>query len=361
MSTVVQVVQHMRPGGIETMALDLSAFSQPHEKSIIVSLEGDRESAMQNWPRLKDVEDKIFFLNKKPGLQPLLIFRLVGIFIKHKAHAIHTHHIGPLLYAGLAARIARIKHLIHTEHDAWHLNNLRRRKLQKRLISIIRPTLVADAKAVADKMSEFLNLDNIHIINNGIDTERFTPGDKSTARSKLGLPQNVKIIGCSGRLEKVKGQKTLIYALSKLPDSVHLAMAGAGSYESELRRIINAYNLNKRVHILGRIDEMPDFYRALDIFCLPSMNEGYPLSPLEAQSCNVPAIVTDVGASAETLCPYSGELIPANEPDKMAHILNKKLKIKQTKTPTPRLFVQQKGDVRHMAHAYAMLRPMLKI
>ncbi len=357
MTTVVHVVQHLMPGGIETMALDLTAFSGQHEKTIIVSLEGDYHSAVNHWPRLRSVANKIIFLNKQPGITPLLILRLHRLFKKLNVDVVQTHHIGPLLYAGIAARLTGVKCLIHTEHDAWHLSNVRRCVLQRWVNRLTRPVLVADAKIVAIKMRQFLSLNNIKIIPNGIDTERFTPGDKKEARKKLGLPESVQLIGCSGRLEKIKGQKVLIHALAKLPSTVHLALAGAGSTEAELRHLVNILHLRKRVHFMGCIDEMPSFYRALDVFCLPSLNEGHPLSPLEAQACNIPTAVTDVGGSRETLCPHSGRLIPAENVVAMALTLRKMLMHRQHKPQVnPRCFVQKKGDVRLMAKAYANLR-----
>ena len=357
MTTVVQVVQHLIPGGIETMALDLAAFCEDHENTIIISLEGDQLSAVRDWPRLQAVADKLIFLDKKPGLNPSLILRLRRLFKQMGVDVVHTHHIGPLLYAGTAARLAGVKCLVHTEHDAWHLNDSRRRKLQSRVIGLTRPLLVADAGIVAAKMRHHLRLENICVIRNGIDTERFTPGDQRRARQRLGLPQEGQLIGCSGRLEEVKGHKTLIRALAQLSPTIHLALAGTGSIETELRQLVKKWHLGNRVHFLGRIDDMPCFYRALDIFCLPSLNEGLPLSPLEAQACDIPAVVTDVGGSRETLCPHSGELIPAENADAMATILNKMLELQPQEFRTsPREFVQKQGDVRLMAQAYANLK-----
>jgi len=75
-----------------------------------------------------------------------------------KANVVHTHHIGPLLYAGIAARLSGVKHLIHTEHDAWHLNNSRRCKLQRWAIRLTRPQLIADANSVAVSVKKKLRL-----------------------------------------------------------------------------------------------------------------------------------------------------------------------------------------------------------
>jgi len=336
------------------MALDLTAFCEQHEKTLIISLEGDHKTALSNWPRLQPVADKLIFLDKQPGLKLSLILRLSRLFKQLGADVIHTHHIGPLFYAGLAARLARVRRLIHTEHDAWHLNNSRHRNLQRRVIRMARPLLVADAETVATAMRNFLKIKDIQVVRNGIDTEHFTPGDQSRARQRLGLPLGVKLIGCSGRLEEVKGHQVLINAMSQLPENVHLALAGTGSIEARLRRLVEALSLDSRVHFLGRIDEMPTFYQALDVFCLPSLNEGMPLSPLEAQACNVPTAVTDVGGSSEALCPKSGELMPAENTDVMASTLHRMLQHPQH--INPRSFVQQQGEVRLMAKAYASLR-----
>lgn len=354
MNTVIQVVQHMSPGGIETMALDLATFCEQNEKTLIVSLEGNLENAIAAWPRLNDFKDQLIFLDKQPGLQPSLVFQLKRLLKSLNVKTVHTHHIGPLLYAGLAARLAGVRHLIHTEHDAWHLDNSRRRRLARWAVKLLRPALVADANTVAASMKKHLHCKNIQVIRNGIDTERFIPGDKTRSRQQLGLPQDALIIGCSGRLEKVKGQEVLINAMAWLPANIHLALAGTGSTEAALRNQTKYIDIESRIHFLGRIDEMPEFYQALDIFCLPSFNEGFPLSPLEAQACNIPALVTDVGGAHETLCPHSGKLTPKGDAQTMADNLRKMLG--QSSGNKPRHFVQQHGEVRQMANAYAKLR-----
>ena len=356
MSTVIQVVQHLRPGGIETMALDLASFAREHEKHLIVSLEGNRKQAITQWPRLAPYASQLIFLEKGSGLKPALIFRLAGLFRKIKADVVHTHHIGPLLYAGLASRLAGVKRLIHTEHDAWHLHDPHRRTLQRWAIKFTHPRLVADARTVANAMKQWLHQDDIYIVHNGIDTERFKPGDQAAARNQLGLPAHVKLVGCSGRLEEVKGQHVLIDALANMPYDTHLALAGDGSAKDALRRQTQTEGLSDRVHFLGHLDDMPSFYQALDVFCLPSFNEGLPLSPLEAQACGIPTVVTDVGGAREALCLLSGKLIPSGDVGKMANALN--ITLRQRKygfNIDPRHFIKHQRDVRLMVQAYTDL------
>ena len=355
MNTVIQVVQHLRPGGIETLSLDLCSFAQANEKMLIVSLEGDLETAITAWPRLAAYREQLIFLDKQPGISLSLLAKLIRVIKNNDVQTVHSHHIGPLLYAGLAARIAGVEHLIHTEHDAWHLDVYKRRMLQRCAIKLLRPVLVADAQTVAKSMRRQLQYNQkITVIRNGIDSAYFIPGNKLMARAQLKLPSDVQIIGCSGRMEEVKGQAVLLHALSTLPLTVHVALAGSGSIENKLRQLTAQLGLHERVHFLGHIDAMPAFYQALDLFCLPSLDEGLPLSPLEAQACNIATLVTDVGGSKETLCPHSGKFVPANDSLIMAQTL-----VKMLYSPSnckPRAYVQMHGDVRIMAKAYADLR-----
>ena len=355
MKTIIQVVQHLRPGGIESLALDLLAFADKNENSLIISLEGELESAIAHWPKLDQYREQLIFVNKQSGLSPSVLLTLIKIFKQKQVDTIHTHHIGPLLYAGLAARLSKVKHLIHTEHDAWHLNDNKRCKIQRHAIKFLKPILVADANIVANIMQQRLQCDNnINVIYNGINTDYFIPGNRDIAREQLNLPLDVKIIGCAGRMEKVKGQSVLINALKELPEHVHIAFAGNGSFEAKLREQVIELNLEQRVHFLGHIEKMPTFYQALDLFCLPSLNEGFPLSPLEAQACNIKALVTNVGASKETLCPKSGQYISPNNVYGMAFTLNIMLMI-HTKS-TPRNFVKKYANIKKMVTAYADLR-----
>jgi len=354
MSTVMHVVQHLKPGGIETLALDLIDFSGENERTFIISLEGRKEDAIKAWPRLKPYAENIIFLNKQHGINPLLIVNLALLLRKLNTTVVHTHHIGPLLYAGIAAKLVGIKCLIHTEHDAWHLNDPQRCRLQKNLLKLVQPILVADAQTVADAIRRQLNMNAVKIIPNGIDTRRFIPGNKIQAREALQLPTTIKLIGCSGRLEHVKGQHILIDALRDLPSDVHLVLAGGGTMESNLHQQVSQLKLNNRVHFLGRIDNMPTFYQSLDLFCLPSLNEGFPLSPLEAQSCGIASLVSDVGGSRETLCLECSESVPANNAMLMAKALLKMLNKRYL--TSPRNFILNHSDIRLMAERYAVLR-----
>lgn len=356
MNNWIQVVQHLQPGGIETMALDLQKHSESNDCCFIVALEGEREQTLKNWPRLAQHADRLIFLEKKPGIDLKALFRLVKLLRWFKPKSVHTHHIGPLIYGGIAARLAGIANLVHTEHDAWHLRDSKRRKLQKWIVRLVNPLLVADAGVVARDLQHWLSLDKrpVEIIRNGINTQKFKPGDQRQARQKLNLPKGVDLIGCAGRLSPEKGHKVMLEALKYLDPSVHLALAGDGAERSNLQQQAELLGIEDRVHFLGALDCMPTFYQSLDLFCLPSFFEGLSLVILEAQACDIPALVTHVGASHEALCPHTGALVEPGAPFAMAKELREMLKTRQT--VSPRSFVKQCGDLQNTIRHYAALR-----
>lgn len=359
----IQVVQHLAPGGIETMALDLQQFAEDPDNSYIVSIDGTVDELCAKWPRIVERKDRIIALNKPPGMSWQAIKELTAIFKKLKPEVVHTHHIGPLLYGGIAAKKAGIKTVVHTEHDAWHLQSAKRRFLAKMLVRLIRPTLVADAHIVAGEMVKQLKISDPIVIQNGIDTQKFTPGDKVAARKVFNIPQDAIVIGCAARLIEVKGHKVLLGAMKNLPANVHLVLAGQGELEQELKAFV-ADNLDdSNIHFLGNIDDMPSFYQAIDIFCLPSYKEGFPLSPLEAQSAGVAAVASDTGGVKETLCPDTGRLVEVGNVQQLHKTLAEVVAVLDEKSTEQmqsygqaiREFVVNNNDVRLMASRYHAL------
>ena len=349
---IVQVVQHLAPGGIECMVLDLLQHATAEQQVYVVSLEGTA-AQLHNWPRLQPFAARLFFLDKQPGWQLSLVWRLRQLLRRLGAQLVHSHHIGPLLYGGLAARLAGVPRLLHTEHDAWHLHSRKRRYLAGMLLGCVRPRLVVDSQQVSRSLAQLLPGRPSQVVLNGIDVQRFSPGCQTLARQALGLPLGVQLIGCAARLHEVKGHVTLLDALLRLPPHVHLALAGSGPLKAQLAQQAADLGQQHRVHFLGHVEAMADFYRALDVFCLASFNEGMPLCLLEAQACGVPVVASDVGGVAEAVCPVTGVLLAAGQSLELAWALRQQLGRRLVQSP--RQFVLKGKTVEHMVQAYAQL------
>lgn len=318
---IAHVVQHLQPGGIETMVVNMANSMKGTVASRVISLQGQSEELLQNWKRLSSLQTPWMGFAKAKGVTPSLVLQVKNYLQENKIEVVHTHHIGPLLYGGIAARMAGCR-VVHTEHDAWHLESFRRRTLQQAILRLVNPTVIADAKYVASAFEKNTRVRVAKIIPNGVDMSQFRSGNKGYARAHLGLRQNVFWVGSAGRLEPVKDHKTLLDALVTAPLDTHLVIAGNGSQAEPLKDYAQRLGISERVVFLGHIEEMKTFYQAIDCFCLPSLKEGYPIATLEAQACSVPCIVTDTGGSTEALCPLTGIAVPVQRSDLLSNAIS---------------------------------------
>lgn len=349
---IIHVVQHLRPGGLEVLALELARVQAAFRPTFVLSLEGEAQAAIAAWPRLAAQRHQLLFAGKRAGRDAGLPIRLAARFRALRPAAVHTHHIGPLLYAGAAARLAGVPRVLHTEHDAWHLNDRRRRRVARLALALARPLVIADAPHVARAMAQALGGPAPRVVLNGIDTDRFCPGDRRAARAALGLPADDPVIGVAARLERVKGVDVAIAALAALPPGVTLAIAGTGAEAASLREQAARLGLAARVRFLGHVDDMIPFHRAIDLLCLPSRDEGLPLSLLEAQACGTPVVATDVGAVAAAVAP-GGMLVAKEDPRALAAAMATLLAAPPA--ARPRDFVAERGSLRRAADTYLAL------
>ena len=350
MATTFHIVQRMAPGGIESIVLDLARLD-PDVR--VVSLESDRASLVLAWPPLAALGERLITLSKPEGLTPGLWISLARIFRVHDARAIVTHHIGPLVYAGVAAVAARVNRRIHVEHDGWHYAGAKRRLLARLIEKIVAPRRVAVSSVTAGQVANVLGTIRQTVIPNGVDLERFKLRSRHDACQRFGLPEDRKLIGLVGRLEHVKGQDVLIDALGRMDRTTHLVLAGYGSMRQALEAQAQALGLMGRVHFMGAISEPETIYPAFDVFCLPSRAEGFPRTLIEAQACGIPVVACDVGGVREAVCPSTGRLVPPERPGLLAEALTQMLE-----TPpviSPRQFVDPTFSIAIMVDRYRAL------
>ena len=347
---VVHIVQKMAPGGLEVLALDLSR--QLPGDHFVISLEGDGPTLAEAWPRLDQARDRLIGLSKRPGFDASLLIRLRRLLTTLAPDAVLTHHAGPLVYGGPAARLAGVKRLIHIEHDVWHYEGARRRRLMRAVVALTRPLIVGVSEAMRSPLREIFPGRPVNIIANGVDLERFA-GDRYRTRKILGIADDAQVIGAAGRLEWVKGHDILIHAIAMLDPKSLLFIFGEGSRRGELQALAQNLGVARRIHFLGHRDDTAALLPGLDVFCQPSRSEGLPLAILEAQACGVPVVASDVGDMAAAICPESGFLTPPDDVPALASALRTALG--RTFATSPRAFIAERFDWRSTLKGYAQL------
>lgn len=155
-------------------------------------------------------------------------------------------------------------------------------------------------------------LSHMTSVRTGIDLSRFKPGDKFKVRKELGLSAEDVIVGIVATLRSWKGHSYLIDAFATVPYDANLKLliVGDGPQDQALRQKVAGLGLDKRVSFVGRQNNVENWMRAMDIFCLPSYaNEGVPQSLMQSQACGLPAITTLVGSIDEAIVPGQSALI----------------------------------------------------
>jgi len=159
--------------------------------------------------------------------------------------------------------------------------------------------VVAPSERAAAHVRETVGADtDIAVIQNGVDTDVFRPGDTAAFRERHGLPDG-PLVGYTGRHGYEKCLPDILDACDGL--DVTVVFGGDGPAREELEA--KATEVDVDVRFLGFLDrsELPDLYGALDVFAFPSPVETQGLVALEANCCGTPVAGVDAGALADTI------------------------------------------------------------
>jgi len=182
-------------------------------------------------------------------------------------------------------------------------------------------TTTAVCRPAAALASRYLGIDGaVQVIHPGADTRRLSPrrSRRPEWRAERGIPQGAILFGTTGRMVKVKAHDILLQAVALLRGEgidVHVALAGDGPLKECIACQAERLGLTSRVHMLGCIDDVSGFLSELDVFVLPSLSEGFPISLIEALAMGLPCVATRAGGVPELLGSDGGVLVePGSAP-----------------------------------------------
>jgi glycosyltransferase involved in cell wall biosynthesis/peptidoglycan/xylan/chitin deacetylase (PgdA/CDA1 family) len=192
--------------------------------------------------------------------------------------------------------------------------------------------VVAVSSFTCDALTELMDVppDAISLIPNGVDVDRFTPGERDAALiARHGLAGK-KTVLTVGRLVRRKGIDMTLQAMARIVarrQDVHYLIVGDGELREELTRTIAELGLGAHVTLVGKVsdDELLRYLRTCDLFVMPNRTladgdtEGFGLVFREANACHKPVIGGRAGGAVEAVADgVSGLLVDGYQPDQIA-------------------------------------------
>lgn len=272
---------------------------------------------------------------KKVGFDSTLSFRLARVFKRENVDVIHTHNWGTYSHGVFAARLASVPVVIHGEHG-FNFDELRGEGLRKRFLKKILAKFVDKIITMTDDLGAYLCNDlsispgKVRTIYNGVDREKFFDRrDKDAIKRALGLEDRT-VVGSVGRLDKIKNYELLLRSLKDVMEEladVTCLLVGDGPERENLERLSEELGISRDVTFLGYRKDTARLLNALDIFVLPSFMEGLSNTVLEAMSCGVPTVVSDVGGNREIITDgINGCLFESNSRAKLTRAITSLLR-----------------------------------
>jgi glycosyltransferase involved in cell wall biosynthesis len=252
-----------------------------------------------------------------------VLWRLVRLLRRRRIDAVVTVGAGDKMFWGrLAARLAGVPVICSALHSTGFPERV---EFSNRLLAPLTDAFIAVAEPQGRYLAEHEGCPagKIRVIPNGIDIERFCPGEPNRRlQDELNLDPHTPVAGIVAALRPEKNHAMFIEVASivrqKLPTAQFL-IVGDGPERANLESLVRSLGVADNVRFLGTRSDIPEVLSLMDVVLLTSQTEASPICLLEAMSSGKPVVATQVGSVGETVLPgLSGYLVSPNGTQSMA-------------------------------------------
>lgn len=301
MIRVAQVVGYMNGGGVEQVVMNYYRHIDRSQVQFdFLVCEG---STLVPRDEIESMGGRVFTV---PSYGQLIRYlqELERLFCSERWSIVHSHvntlSVFPLFAAKRAGVPARIAHS-HSSNGGGEGEVVRDvLKTILRRFSNVYPTR---RFACGERAGRWLfGHAPFEIVPNAVDFSEFHPDERDgcAVRAELGIPKGAFVLGHIGRMEPVKNHRRLLSIFSALlestPDAL-LVFAGDGALMDNVRVEAARIGIESRVFFLGQRSDASRLYRSFDVFCLPSVYEGFPVVAVECQASGTPILASDAVSS----------------------------------------------------------------
>ncbi len=311
------ITHHLDKGGLEEVILMYAKFldKQRFDVAVAYRIGGVVAEEIRKLPCVR--------LFNYDGSTIWKRFRSLHLFAKEfKPDLVHNHFNWIGLLLGRVINAPRVE----TIHNTYHFLTPGQR-IGYGLLSLFASRIIAVSDYVREFTLKYFPLipsPKIIVVHNGIDLTRLQITDREESRCSLGIGDDEFVIGFIGRLEEQKGVRYLLEAVKNLNSSfshLKIIIVGDGALRKSLEEQASAMG---NVTFLGYQRDTAKLYSAFDVFVLPSLFEGLPVSAIEAMAAGCPVVTTRVGGVAEVVeHEVTGLLVQPENSEQLADALQR--------------------------------------
>jgi glycosyltransferase involved in cell wall biosynthesis len=312
---VVYLAHAFMVGGAEEMVLNLVRHLPQRFEPLVCCI----HEAGPIGEEIRRTGTPVAVLGLNPGIRrPFDVGGIRHYLRETQPRIVHTFLLTASLYGRLAAILEHVPIVIGTEvniyerkrpHHAW----------AERMLMARTDRVIVSAASVRDFYIGQVHADpaKVEVVYNAVDFVQAEPSQAREAfRASLGLGSGVPVAGVIARLTEQKGHRFLFEALARTPEleNVHLLVVGGGELQAPLATLAESLGIAPRVRFLGPRRDLGDLLAAMDVFVMPSLWEGLPLSLVLAMGASRASVATRVAGIPEVVNDgRTGLLVPPGD------------------------------------------------
>lgn len=300
MIRVLQEVATMDAGGVERLLYDYYANLGTQEIAFdFVIFDREKEGIFEK--PLKEKGCRFYCVPRLKGLGLSYIRALWRIFKNGQYQVVHAHRGSRSFFVLLLAWAAGVPVRIAHSHLAFEPDANLVKHLKTVVFKHLCRVFATDLFACGDDAARFMwgtsDPAKVHKMTNAIETKRFHQAlaVRDEMRTKLGISDEF-VLGTVARIDIQKNPMYLLkiaQAVKQSGKKTVLLIAGSGPMEQEVKERAREMGLEGFVRFLGVRQDIPELLAAMDLFLLPSLFEGLPVTLMETQASGLPALVSD--------------------------------------------------------------------
>jgi glycosyltransferase involved in cell wall biosynthesis len=339
--TVVRIIDRLNIGGpaihavVTSRGLDRRRFRTVLVIGSIEATEGDMGYLLEQGGIDEVVSIPTLGREMRPLRDVKTAFEVLRVLLRERPQVVHTHKAKAGAIGRLVAALCGVPVRVHTFHGHvlrgyFGPTKTRFYRGLERFLARTSSKLVVPSPRLADELAgefQVASREHFEVVPLGFDLAPFAASEalRGELRRELGLPASTPVVGIVGRMVPVKDHRTFVQAAALLHarrPEVRFVLVGGGELDEAIRQQVEAAGLGPSTHFLGWRRDLARIYADLDLVVLCSLNEGTPVSLIEAMAAGTPVVSTAVGGVPDVLRGgLRGGLCPSQDAEALARAM----------------------------------------